>query len=143
MTRMVTAVAVALPIAAVLWFEIVYLWFGLTGGDAAPPVTGAIGLLSLAVTSGWSLRGTLGAAEAALRGSRLGIAVAMTLPVVALAVMLLWHAAEARRDLGMGGLMLYSMPVVAFIVSIILIAIFATVRWLAGRSIAGGASHQS
>lgn len=145
MTRVAIALLVGIPVAALLWFEVIYLLFGLTGEDAGTAVDVAIALLSLAATLAWSLHGAAAPADAASRASRLGIAVSMALPIVSIAVLLIWTSAEGRRDLGMGGLMLYSMPVVAFIACIVLVVLFGTVRRVAGKRIVNPARlpHQS
>lgn len=77
----------------------------------------------------WPLFGTVRPAEVVRRSCRLGGIAALLLPVVSIAVLLLWESSTGRRDLGMGGLMLYSMPVVAFGVALVLALIF----WLCDR----------
>ena len=131
MARLFTAAVVAIPIAAILWFEIVYLWFGATGGELAASANAVIAALALIACGAWSLSGTERAAQVVHRACRLGIAVAIALPIVAIAVLLIWVNASGRRDLGMGGLMLYSMPVVAFVMAMVLVVVFGTGRRLA------------
>lgn len=133
MARLFTAVVVAIPIAAILWFEIVYLWFGATGGELSASANGVIVALALMACGAWSLSGAERAAQVVHRACRLGIAVAIALPIVAIAVLLLWVNASGRRDLGMGGLMLYSLPVVAFVASIVLVVVFGIGRRLAAK----------
>ena len=137
MARLLMALAVGLPVAAVAWFEIVYLWFGLTGGELAGGASAAVVALALAGTVAWSLSGAQRAAHVAHRACRLGIAVAVALPIVAVAVLLLWENASGRPDLGMGGLMLYSLPVVAFVVAIVLVVLFGIGRRLAAKRMPG------
>jgi hypothetical protein len=56
------------------------------------------------------------------------------LPIVTVAVLLIWESSTGRRDLGMGGLMLYSMPIVAFGVALVLaLALWACDRFAAQR----------
>lgn len=133
MARLFTAVIVAIPIAAILWFEIVYLWFGATGGELSASANGVIVALALMACGAWSLSGAERAAQVVHRACRLGIAVAIALPIVTIAVLLLWVNASGRRDLGMGGLMLYSLPVVAFVASIVLVVVFGIGRRLAAK----------
>ncbi|MBA3886659.1 MAG: hypothetical protein H0X67_13150 [Acidobacteria bacterium] len=66
------------------------------------------------------------------RSCRLGGIAALLLPIVSIAALLLWESSSGRRDLGMGGLMLYSMPVVAFGAALVLALIF----WVCDRSAA-------
>ena len=134
MARVLTALAVGLPVAAIAWFEIVYVWFGLTGGELTGAASAAVGALALAGAVAWPLSGAERAADVAHRACRLGIAVAIALPIVAVAVLLLWVNASGRRDLGMGGLMLYSLPVVAFVVAVVLVLLFGIGRRLAAKT---------
>lgn len=147
MARIVVALLVSVPVSALLWFQFVYLWYGLTARDVEPFPRLAIALVSLGACVAWSLAKGSEPAHAALRASRLGIAVAMALFPVTIAVLLIWQSASNRPDLGMGGLMLYSLPVVALIAAVVLIAIFAGIRRLAERRISptapGRPSHQS
>jgi hypothetical protein len=46
---------------------------------------------------------------------------------------MIWVNARTRPDLGMGGLALYSIPIVAFVISIVLVIAFGTGRRLALR----------
>ena len=138
MARLLTAVVVSLPTAAIVWFEIVYLWFGATGGEITGAANAGVAALALAAPAAWSLHRAERAAHVVHRGCRLGIAVAIALPVVAVAVLLLWESASGRRDLGMGGLMLYSLPAVAFVVSIVLVVAFGVGRRLAAKRIMPG-----
>ena len=105
MWRLAAAVLAAMPVSAVLWFESVYLWFGLSGADLPGSQQAIVALGSWAAVVAWSLRGTARAAGVVLRAARLGIAASIALPVVAVGVLLLWEASEGRRDLGMGGMM--------------------------------------
>ena len=119
----------AVPVGATGWFELVYLFFGVTGED--PPrsynVVAAATAFGVALT--WPLLGTVRAAEVVRRSCRLGGIAAVLLPIVSIAVLLLWESSTGRRDLGMGGLMLYSMPIVAFGVALLLALVF----WLCDR----------
>lgn len=128
--RYLAAVGLALPVGAVGWFELVYLFFGVTGED--PPrsynVVAAVAAFGLALA--WPLLGTVRPAEVVRRSCRLGGIATVLLPVVSIAVLLLWESSTGRRDLGMGGLMLYSMPIVAFGVALVLALVF----WLCDRS---------
>lgn len=138
--RYAAAALPAVPIGALAWFEFVYLWFGVTGDD--PPRMLSAGAAVAAFSFGflWPLRSTERPAAVITRSCRLGIALAILLPIVSIAVLLLWTSASGRRDLGMGGLMLYSLPVVALILSAVLVAVFAlTRRFAAARLGADGA----
>ena len=143
MWPLAAAVLAAMPVSAVLWFESVYLWFGLSGADLPGSQQAIVALGSWAAVVAWSLRGTARAAGVVLRAARLGIAVSIALPVVAVGVLLLWEASEGRRDLGMGGMMLYSMPVVTFVAAIVLVMIFAALRSAAAKRLAADDLHQS
>lgn len=143
MWRLAAGVLAALPVSAVMWFESVYAWFGVSGGDM-PRLHQAIVALGLwAAVVAWSLHGTARAAGVVLRAARLGIAVSMALPVVAIGVLLAWEASEGRRDLGMGGMMLYSMPVVTFVAAIVLVMMFAAIRAGAAKRLAADDAHHS
>lgn len=130
--RYLAPVGLALPVGAIGWFELVYLFFGVAGEDPPRGYNVAAGVLAFGVALAWPLLGTVRPAEVVRRSCRLGGIAAVLLPVVTVAVLLLWESAAGRRDLGMGGLMLYSMPVVAFGVA----GVLALVFWLCDRSAA-------
>jgi hypothetical protein len=100
----------ALPIGAIGWFELAYLFFGITGEDPPPSYNVSAAVAAFGVALAWPLLGTVRAAEVVRRSCRLGGIVTVLLPVVTIAVLLLWQSSTGRRDLGMGGLMLYSLP---------------------------------
>src|SRR5688500_18278209 len=118
--RYFAALGLALPVGAIGWFELGYLFFGLTG--EAPPwsynMTAAVAAFGFALA--WPLLGPARPAEVVRRSCRLGGIASVLLPIVTIAVLLLWESSTGRRDLGMGGLMLYSMPIVAFGVALVL-----------------------
>ena len=130
--RYLTAAAFALPVGALVWFELVYLFFGFTGEDAPRGYNLVAALLAFGVALGWPLFGATQAAEVVRRSCRLGGLAAVLLPLVSIAVLLMWQSSTGRRDLGMGGLMLYSMPVVAFAIALLA----AVVLWLCDRAAA-------
>ncbi len=127
--RYFAALGLALPVGATGWFELAYLYFGVTGED--PPrsynVVAAVAAFGVALV--WPLFGTVRPAEVVRRSCRLGGVVAVLLPIVSIAVLFLWESSAGRRDLGMGGLMLYSMPIVAFGFALVL----ALALWLCDR----------
>lgn len=127
------AVALGVPVTAILWLEIAFLWFGFTGRDPGLLTNVAALALAAAIAFGWLLRGARRPAEVIRSGCRLGIAVALLLPVVAFAVLLLWEKATDRPDLGMGGLMLYGLPVVALVLAFVLAVLFRLVDRAAER----------
>ena len=128
-----TAAVIAVPIAAVLWFEAAYLWFGVRAVDPPADVKWGIAVAAYAVVIAYATYGARGPAEVMLRACRFGIGASILLPVVCLAVLLIWINARVRPDLGMGGLALYSIPIVAFVVSIVLVIAFGIGRRLALR----------
>ena len=123
-TLWLIAGVLAMPVAAIAWFELVYLYFGLTGEDPPSAVSIIAFVLPFVMATTWSVVGAYRAAAVVRRSCRLGMLLAILLPVVAFAVLFLWENAPGRRDLGMGGLMLYSLPFVALGVSAVLIPIF-------------------
>ena len=127
------ALAVAVPVGGLAWLELTYLNFGLTGRGWSPGVALLAALALLGLTAVWSLRGATRPAEAVRRGCNLGIVCAMLLPVIAVAVLLLWEDATDRPDLGMGGMMLYSMPFVAAGLAVVLVLGFGIGAKLARR----------
>lgn len=131
---LLAASLLAVPVGAIAWFELLYLAFGLTGRDPAPWLVLATCVLSFSVAFGWPLfRSREPAALVVRRACRLGLVVSLLLPVVAFAVLFIWESAEARPDLGMGGLMLYSLPFVALAVAVVLALLFAVGEKLAAR----------
>ena len=129
---MVVAGAIlAVPVAAIVWFEVAYLWFGVTAADPSPHMKWFIAAAAYGMAVSYTTYGARATAEVVLRACRLGIAFSIALPIVCLAVLLIWVNARVRPDLGMGGLALYSIPVVAFVVSIVLVIAFGTGRRLA------------
>lgn len=136
--RYSAAVALALPVGATGWFELTYLFFGITGEDPGRSYNLVAAVAAFGVALAWPLFGTVRAAEVVRRSCRLGGIAAVLLPVVSIAVLLLWESSSGRRDLGMGGLMLYSMPIVAFGVALVLALVF----WLCDRSAAKQLRHE-
>ena len=130
---MLTAAIMAIPIAALMWFEAAYLWFGWTAADPSQNMKWFIAAAAYGVVVSYTTYGARSPAEVGLRACRLGIAVSILLPIVCLAVLLIWVNARVRPDLGMGGLALYSIPIVAFVVAIVLVIVFGTGRRLALR----------
>jgi hypothetical protein len=128
--RYLAAVGLALPVGAIGWFELAYLFFGVTGEDPPRGYNVVAAVAAFGVALAWPLLGTVRPAEVVRRSCRLGGIATVLLPVVTIAVLLLWESSTGRRDLGMGGLMLYSMPIVAFGVALVLALIF----WLCDRS---------
>ena len=130
--RYFAALGLALPVGAIGWFELVYLFFGITGEDPPRSYNMVAAVAAFGVALAWPLIGTVRAAEVVRRSCRLGGIAAVLLPIVTIAVLLLWVSSTGRRDLGMGGLMLYSMPIVAFGIALVLALVF----WLCDRSAA-------
>jgi hypothetical protein len=125
---LVVAAGLACPLAFIAWFEVMYLWFGITGEDSWRPIDLLIAVIVYGGALTGLVRGAERPAEVVHRACRLGIGLSIALPIVTVAVLLMWVNAEGRPDLGMGGLMLYSMPVVAFLAAVILVMIFAVGR---------------
>lgn len=127
--RYFAALGLALPVGAIGWFELVYLFFGVTGEDPPRAYNVAAAVAAFGVAFAWPVSGTVRPAEVVRRSCRLGGIAAVLLPVVTIAVLLLWESAGGRRDLGMGGLMLYSMPIAAFAIALVLALVF----WICDR----------
>lgn len=127
--RYLTAALLAIPVGLIIWVEVLYLGFGFTQEDASPALNVTAIALAVVVTLGWPLHRTASAAAAGRRACRLGIAASLLLPVVAVAVLLLWESASDRPDLGMGGLMLYNMPIIAGVIAFVLVIPF----WIGER----------
>lgn len=137
--RRLAAAALALLVGPVVWFEIIYLSFGLTGDD--PPVWLNAGAAVLAFGGAFAvaLRGGSRPAAVVQRGCRAGFVAVLLLPAVAFAVLLLWEALPGRRDLGMGGMMLYVLPWVALGAAVVLGLLFLLGNALAARRLRAGA----
>lgn len=133
--NVVASAVTALPVGGILWFELVYLWFGLTGNE--PPFLVNLAAFTAAFGTAflWPLYRARLLAEVLRRACGLGIIVSLLLPAVSIAVLLIWEN-SVRPDLGMGGLMLYNMPFVSVAAAIILVAFFALGHWLCTRAIA-------
>lgn len=111
-----------------------YLFFGLTGEDPPASVDVAASLLAFGASFGWPLLGSRSVADVVRRGCRLGLLVTVLLPVVAVAVLLLWENAQGRRDLGMGGLILYNVPFIGLGLAAVLAVVFGLgARWAVRR----------
>ena len=130
--RYFAALGLALPVGAIGWFELVYLFFGVTGENPPRSYNMVAAVAAFGVALAWPLLGAVRPAEVVRRGCRLGGIATVLLPIVTIAVLLLWERSTGRRDLGMGGLMLYSMPIVAFGIALVLALVF----WLCDRSAA-------
>lgn len=130
--RYLSALGLALPVGAIVWFELVYLFFGVTGEDPPKAYNVVTAVAAFGIALAWPLLGTVRPAEVVRRSCRLGGIASVLLPIVTIAVLLLWESSTGRRDLGMGGLMLYSMPFVAFAIALVLALVF----WLCDRSAA-------
>jgi cation transport ATPase len=126
----IASAVLAVPIGAILWFELVYLWFGLTGKEPAAVINMTAFTVAFGIAFGWPLYRTRLLPELLRRGCRLGIMVSVLLPVVSIVVLLVWEN-SVRPDLGMGGLMLYNMPFVSLAAAIVLVALFSLGHWLA------------
>ena len=130
--RYFAALGLALPVGAIGWFELVYLFFGVTGEDPPRSYNMVAAVAAFGVALAWPLLGAVRPAEVVRRSCRLGGIATVLLPIVTIAVLLLWERSTGRRDLGMGGLMLYSMPIVSFGIALVLALVF----WLCDRSAA-------
>ena len=130
--RYAAAAALALPVGAIVWFQLAYLFFGVTGEDPPRSYNALAAGVAFGVALAWPLLGTKRAAQVVRRSCRLGGIAALLLPLTCIAVLLMWQGSVGRRDLGMGGLMLYSMPVVAFGIALVL----ALVLWLCDQAAA-------
>ncbi len=135
--RYLAAVLLAVPVGGILWLELLYLTFGLTGHDAPASLHLVFLVAAFGLAAGWPLRGTRRPAEVVVRSCRLGVVVVLLLPVVAVAVLLLWQNAPGRPDLGMGGLMLYNVPIIAFGMALVLTVAFWIIGRLAERRLQG------
>lgn len=131
--RYLAAAAIAVPVGLLAWVQILYLAFGVTGDDS--PRGFAVGALAVSLALAFAIALAAGPhpAQVIRRGCQAGIAIAIMLPLVALAVLMLWEHSTGRRDLGMGGLMLFSMPFVAAAAAVMLVIVFAAGSWIAGR----------
>lgn len=130
---LLAALATALPVGGLAWLELAYLNFGLTGRDWSPGVAWLAAFALTGLATAWALRGAGRPAAAIRRGCNLGVLLAILLPIVAVAVLLLWEDASDRPDLGMGGMMLYSMPFVAVGLAVVLVLGFGVGARLAAR----------
>lgn len=130
--RYLTAAGFALPVGALGWFELVYLFFGVTGEDPPRSYNVLAAVTAFGIALAWPLFGAVQAAEVVRKSCRLGGIAAVLLPIVSIAVLVMWESSTGRRDLGMGGLMLYSMPIVAFGIALVVALVF----WLCDRSAA-------
>lgn len=137
--RYLAAALLAVPVGGILWLELLYLTFGLTGHDAPASLHLVFLVAAFGLAAGWPLRGTRRPAEVVVRSCRLGVVVVLLLPVVAVAVLLLWQNAPGRPDLGMGGLMLYNVPIIAFGLALVLTVAFWIIGRLAERRLQGTA----
>lgn len=130
---LLAAALLAVPVGSLCWFELVYLRFGFTG-EEPPPVFNTIAcILSFVLAVGWPLYRGRRPAEVVQQSCRLGVFVAVLLPVVSFAVLLLWQSTPGRPDLGMGGLMLYNLPFVALVLAVILVVLFSIGGRMAAR----------
>lgn len=127
------AAGFAVPIGAIAWFEAVYLFFGITGEDPSAIFSFLAAGLAFGFAFGGPLVRARRPAQVVRRACQLGLLVAVLLPVVAVAVLLLWQSVPGRPDLGMGGLMLYSLPFVALGVAAVLALASGLGIRLAGR----------
>lgn len=141
--RYVAAAALAVPVGAVAWFELTYLWFGFTGEDPIPIITAAAGIAAFGLAFGWPLYRARRVAQVVVRSCTLGQIIAVLLPVVTIAVLFIWQGASGRRDLGMGGLMLYSIPIVAFVACIVLVIVFGIGKSMAAKRLQRSVIHQA
>lgn len=132
LVNILVSALVAAPVGAVLWFELTYLWFGLTGENPASAVNKAALIVAFATAFGWPLHRAPIPAEILRRGCRLGIVVSLLLPVVSVAVLVIWEN-SVRPDLGMGGLMLYNLPFVSLVVTVLFVILFSLVHRLSRR----------
>lgn len=120
------ALLVAIPIGIIIWFELTYLAFGITGAPTGGMASLFAAVAAFGLALSWPLLGTGQPADVVRRACRLGIVAAVLLPVVAWAVLLIWRNNPARPDPGAGGLLLNTAPMAALVGG----AVLAVVFWL-------------
>lgn len=123
------ATLIALPVGILLWGQLLYFIFGMTGEQPSATGEALSGGLALALSYTLCVYRCPNIASVLLRGRVIGVAASLMLPVTAVVVLLIWQQAEDRRDLGMGGLMLYNLPIAGLIAGLLLSAVF----WGFGR----------
>jgi hypothetical protein len=134
----VAAAGLAVPVGALAWFEAAYLCFGLTGEDPPEAFSFLAAVVSFGFAFGWMLFRARRPAHVVRRGCQLGLLISVLLPVVVIAVLLLWQNASDRPDLGMGGLMFYTLPYIALGVAAVLAIVFGLGIRLAERRLHAG-----
>lgn len=130
---LVTAAALAVPVGAIAWVGMLYLYFGMAGRDTPTVVNVVTFLFSFGLALWIPLREADRPARVVQRSCRLGLGLALLLPAVAFAVLALWEHLPNRPDLGMGGLIIYSAPVMATAAAVVLSLLFLLGHHLASR----------
>lgn len=133
--RYISAFLLSLPIGALLLFEISYLYFGITGKDATNVIGALMCLLSFGFVFIYPLHGTERTSEAVKRSCSLGIFVAISLPFTAFAVLLLFQHHPDQGEYGMGGLIIYGLPIMTAGVGLVVAVLFLIGRIFAVRHI--------
>lgn len=118
------AIALAIPVGGLLWFELSYLAFGITGNPGSALGSAFAAVAGIGLAFAWAMIGTGEPADVVRRACRLGIVAALLLPVVAMVVLLIWRNIPARPDPGAGGLLLNSAPLIGAAVGLALAVAF-------------------
>lgn len=131
------AVALAIPVGGLFWFELIYLAFGITGNPGRPLGSAFAAVAGVGLAFAWGMTGSGEPADVVRRVCRLGIVAALLLPVVAMAVLLIWRNNPARPDPGGGGLLLNNAPLLGAVIGLILATCFWLAQAAATRRLAG------
>lgn len=134
----VSAMLLSLPIAAVIWFVIIYPVYGITGETIHPYYHIVTTLLFYIIVWGWALYGSDGTPEVVYRLCRFGTILSLLLPVSTGVTSVLWglNAAE-RQEAFLAGFTALEIPVYAAGVALLLIILFLTGSYLAARDMEG------
>ena len=132
------AFLLALPNSLVIWAVIIYAVIGITGENVSP----VIHLITLSggflLVYGWSVYGSRTTADVVYQSCRLGMLLALLLPVVTLLVSALWGLKlTPRAEFIFEEWGLVEIPAIATSLAMLLILLYLAGSYLAARHIKG------
>ena len=138
MAPFIPAFLIALPNSLIIWAVIIYTVIGITGENVSP----VIHLITLAggflLVYGWSIYGSRTAADVVYQSCRLGMLLALLLPVVTLLVSTLWGLQlTPRAAFIFEKWSLIEIPAIATSLAMLLILLYLAGSYLAARHIKG------
>jgi hypothetical protein len=146
--KYILTAALAVPIGAIIWFEILYLYFGITAKDPSRTIIFLSALIAFSLSFVLLLIRSQRPVQVLRRACFLGLIVSILLPLVAYKTFVLIESASSPqhknllRDIGEGGMIFSGILFFSFPIGVGLVLVFALGYFLAGRRLKTKASCQ-